>query len=99
MKNIMPGWRWEEKIFEYKDEWRMEEENMDPEDKTSKEMKKVMDSTFPMLNFKMETPTMFQGTQPTLDFSCYSLGREHQNIIEEDHWRGDSNGGKDQSSG
>ena len=37
----------------------MEEENVDPEDKTSKEMKKVMDSIFPMLKFEMETPTMF----------------------------------------
>ena len=54
----------------------MEEENVDPEDKTSKEMKKVMDSIFPMLKLEMETPTMFQGTLPTLDFSCYMKGNQ-----------------------
>ena len=53
---------------------RLEEMNLDPEDKTAREMKKVMDSIFPMLKFEMETPTMFQGSLPTLDFSCYMEG-------------------------
>merc|ERR1712155_65326 len=47
---------------------------MDPEDKTAREMKKLMDSIFPMLKFEMETPSMFQESLPTLDFSCYMEG-------------------------
>ena len=74
MRNILPGWRWEEWRFQYKEEWRLEEVDMDPEAKTSGEMKKVMDSIFPMLNFEMETPGMFRGSLPTLDFSCYMEG-------------------------
>ena len=58
----------------YNEDWRMEEVNMNPEDKTAREMKKVMDSIFPMLKFEMETPSMFQGSLPTLDFSCYMKG-------------------------
>ena len=61
--------------------WQQEElqEGLSREMKTSREMKKIMNSIFNNLSFEMETPEMFDNGQlPTLDFKCW---KENERIL------------------
>ena len=54
-------------------------EGLSREQKTAREMKKIMDSIFNNLTFEMETPEMFDGGHlPTLDFECW---KENERIL------------------
>lgn len=72
------GWRWKEGQFQYSLVWEEEdrESGLTSEQLTAREMRKVMDSIYPELKFEMETPSMFDGKLPTLDFSCWLEGHQ-----------------------
>ena len=81
MKAIKEGWRWENGRLKFKKCWQQEElrEGISREKKTSREIKKIMDSIFNNLTFEMETPEMFtNGHLPTLDFECW---KENERIL------------------
>ena len=73
---IDKGARWEtkEKKFKKRDDWLAEDEkeNMSDERRTSREIRKVMNSIFQNIQFTMEIPEDFpENRLPTLDFTCW----------------------------
>ena len=73
MAAIRYGWRLDGDKLVYRKCWEEEErrEGISPEKKTADVMQQLMDGVFPYLKFEMETPEMFNGPLPTLDFQCW----------------------------